>query len=115
MSDRIKRHVLCLHMLCKAKPKIQRVVVQEADTDLVQCFSECAHNVLKGNVTLTTPQKTKLKRYRAHLHSLAKKQTPIKQKKKLLQTGGFLPALLAPLALSIFTPVLKNILQDGTL
>jgi len=38
-----------------------------------------------------------LRRHRNKLSDLARLKTPIAKKRKILQTGGFLPLLLAPL------------------
>ena len=104
MSQRLKKHAACLHMLATANPTMRNAVLKNADQPLIHCLCECAHNVLKGNVPLTPAQKTKLKRYSQHLRDLVDKKK--NNKKKILQTGGFLPALLAPIAASILGPLL---------
>jgi hypothetical protein len=96
-------------MLATAKPKMVKAIINCADKDLVHCLCECAFNVLKGNVPLTNAQKVKLKRYKQHLRALVHKKRA--NKKKILQTGGFLPALLAPIAASVIGPVLGSLLS----
>jgi len=58
--------------------------------------SECAKNVIKGNVPLGSRQMTNLRRRRHDLRALSKTNTSLKTKRKILQKGGFLSALLPP-------------------
>ena len=58
MSERVKRHILCLQMLNRNKnTKLRNAVLANADADLVCSLYECAYNILKGNVKLTKGQK----------------------------------------------------------
>jgi F0F1-type ATP synthase beta subunit len=77
-----------------------------ADNDLLQCLSECALNVLKGNVDLTPSEKAKLTKYKQKLRKVANKKVPLKQKHKIVQTGGFVPALLAPVVKAVVVPLI---------
>jgi hypothetical protein len=52
---------------------------------------------VNGNVKITKAQRKKLARHAQVLRTLSTRKTPINKKKKILiQKGGFLPALLAP-------------------
>ena len=86
-------------------------VLKGADKGLLKCLSECAHNVLQGNVPLGVTQKKKLKKYKKELKLLRKKTSKEKDKKKALQKGGFLPALLAPIVTSVLAPLVSKILK----
>lgn len=109
MPHRLKKHAACLQMLATAKPKMAKAIIENADKALVHCLCECAFNVLKGNVPLTKAQKGKLQRYKQQLRDLVYKKRA--NKKKILQRGGFLPALLAPIAASVIGPVLGSLLS----
>jgi hypothetical protein len=74
---------------------------------MVDCFCECALNVLKGHVPLKRQQLDCLRRHKRILKKLILKKTPLKQKKKILQTGGFLGALITPV-LSFLASFLGN-------
>ena len=89
-----KKNLPLLQYLASGKPRIVRAIIKEADPEVIKAICECAHNVLKGNVPLNKSQFTKLKRHRTHLHLLANKKVSQKRKKKVLQSGGFLGALL---------------------
>ena len=56
---------------------------------------ECAYNTLNGNVPLTPAQHRKLRRYNKQLRTLANRKKSQKVKKRTLQSGGFLGALLS--------------------
>ncbi len=111
MSQRVKRNILYLKVLTKAKPKMCKCIIEGADKDLVDTLCECAQNVLYGNVPLTQSQKTKLSRHKQHLRQLVKKGQSQKAKKNILQKGGFLGALLGPLVGSLIAPIAKVIEQ----
>ena len=81
-----------------------------ADAELISALCECAHNILRGTVRLTPQEKVRLRRYRTDLHSIVNKKTAVARKRRILQQkGGFLPALLAPLASSVLLPLLRQL------
>ena len=82
--------------MSSAKPRAVRSIVRAADKDVVNTLVECCNNVLKGNVPLTDGQKKKLSRHKRNLRKLVSKSTPATTKRALLQNGGFLGSLLAP-------------------
>ena len=77
--------------------KKRRDIIRKCDNDLICLLLECCHNVLKGNVPLTPAQKVKRRRQKHNLRKLSIKKTSIKAKKKILQQGGFLCALITPI------------------
>ena len=92
--------------LQKTKPCIRKHIITKADGSLC----ECADNILRGNVPLTKLQKEKPKRNKAGLRALTKKSFSLKQKKAILQKGGFLGSLLAPIA-SVVAPLLSTLFK----
>jgi hypothetical protein len=48
-------------------------------------------------VPLSVEHKRRLKRHKLSLRKLAQKKTPTKTKKKIVQNGGFLGAILGPI------------------
>ena len=52
-------------------------------------------NILDGNVPLTSSQKNKLRINKLHLRRLVLKKTALAKKRKILQKGGFLSAILS--------------------
>ena len=97
--------------LCRCSQKARKGVIEAADKALIDCLSECALNILRGNVVLTEEQKKKLKRHKRKLRALSFKRVPVNYKKEMLQSGGFLGALLAPLAASVLAPVASSVVE----
>ena len=98
MSSRLHRHANLLRALHKANPKLRsRLVKKHCNKDFVCCITECVRKLLKGNVPLSPVQKKKLSSKKKALRQIALKKISLKKKQKLIQSGGFLGALLGPI------------------
>ena len=96
MSQRVRKYLSVLKKIRKLGDRARREYIRKSDREFIDCVSECAKNVIKGNVPLTIRQKTNLRRKRNDLRSLSLKKTTLRKKRKILQKGGFLTALLPP-------------------
>jgi len=79
-----------------------KAVLKNASPALVKALCEICHNLLKGNIPLSSCQCNKLKKHKKFIRALAAKGGNFSKKKKIInQQGGFafLP-LLAPLIAS---------------
>lgn len=110
MSEYFGRHACDLHYLIKATPAVRKAIIDKADNSLIYCICECVKNILHGNCTLDPKEKKNLAKHKRDLRQLVKKSVPIKQKRRIIQKGGFLSALLAPLA-SMVVPLVSKLLQ----
>jgi hypothetical protein len=111
MSKKVENNAELLHALAKAKLKMCKCIIEGADKDLVDALCECALNVLYGNVPLTKEHKTRLAKHKNSLRELVSHPRQNQEKKKtILQKGGFLAALLAPLVTSVIGPILGKVL-----
>lgn len=109
MMARIKRHADTLHYLCYCKnKKATKAIVNPAQPDLINCFSEICTNVLNGNVPLSAKEKNKLKRYKNYIREMASKSSSQKSKRRVLQKGGFIGAILKPL-IGLIGPLLSGL------
>jgi len=98
MSARLKRNIGFLRLVKRATPNKRKVLLSAAKSDHLKCITECAHNIVRGNVRMTKGQQKKLKRHAKFIRLIAQKRFSLPRKKKLLvQRGGFLPALIAPI------------------
>ncbi len=98
MAARVKKHFDILRVLQKANPKLHKAILQNADTDVVHCICDCTHNALNGNLKLTPKQKKQLVKFKKPLRQLTVKKVALKKKRNLLiQHGGLVSAVLAPL------------------
>ena len=91
--------------------KFRKAILEYADTDLISALCECAHNILRGAVQLTPREKVRLRKYKDKLRLIANRRLSISRiRREILQNGGgFLPALLAPLATTVFLPLLGQL------
>ena len=108
MSDRMKTYLPVLKRIRRMGEKAKRQYVRKCDTEFVNCVSECAKNLIKGNVPLNNRQMTNLRRKRNDLRTLSKKKTSLRTKRKIIQKGGFLTALLPPVLAVLGSLLLQN-------
>jgi len=92
MSRLIKKYLPVLKRIATLGDKVQRNFVRKCDKEFLDCVTECAKNVIKGNVPLTVRQKERLRRSRNDLRALSVKKTALRRKRRILQKGcnGFL-------------------------
>lgn len=96
MSKRLQKYHVHLKLLKEASAIMRKEILKNCNKYLLCCLCECARNVLKGNVPVTEAQKSKLGRFKKKLREFASKKTRAAVKRKLVQTGGFIGALLTP-------------------
>ena len=109
---RVKRHDLCLQMPNRKKnTKLQNAILEYAGADLISALCECAHNILRGTVRLTPREKVRLRKYNDKLRLIANRRFSISRRRREIKQhgGGFLPELLAPLATTVFLPLLRQL------
>ena len=98
MSKRLKLHAPKLKLLCKLNNnRKRRWLEKNLDDSLLICLCECSLNVLKGNIPLLPKQKKLLAEHKDCLRQLIDKKISKKQKKQILQDGGFVGMLLGPI------------------
>lgn len=99
-----RKHAAILRALCHLTNEQRLAVLRKADLKLVKCICECALNILRGNIPLKQPHKQRLKRYACLLRRLTDKNNSWKNKKRLIiQRGGFLPLILAPILSTVLS------------
>ena len=92
----LNKHRETLLILTKARPQLVKKIIQSADKSLITALSECAYNILRGNISLSPSEKKRLTKFKENLRALARRRTSLKNKKEVIQKGGFIP-LLAPI------------------
>ena len=111
MSERVRPLLPILKRINILGDRAKRQYVKKCNQEFVDCVSECAKNVLRGNVPLKSNQKAKLRRNQKNLRSLAIKRTSLK-KRQILQKGAFLAALL-PSVLALQGRALTYMIKDA--
>jgi hypothetical protein len=95
---RLQNNITYIDVLAKAKPNQRKAILMTADKELILSICECVLNVLNGNIPLKIHELEKLKKYKSHLRKLASDNIHVKHKRDILvQKGGFLPVVLAPI------------------
>lgn len=93
--------------------KLIRDILKNADTKLIHTICEIIHNILKGNVELTSDVKDTLERYKKQLRCLTStKAKGISKKRKLIQKGaGYIPLLIGSVLSGLTKTLADNILS----
>jgi len=108
MSARVKNYLPMLKCIRRLGEKARRDYVRKCDNEFIRCVSECAKNLIKGNVPLTTRQMKNLRRRRYDLRALSAKKTSLRKKRKILQKGGFLTALISSILSVLGSLLMQN-------
>jgi len=108
MSERTRRYLPLLKQINRLGDRAKRQLIKKCDREFFDCVSECAKNVIKGNVPLKPAQLRRLRRERSNLRVLSPKKTSLKKKRLIQQKGGFLGALLPPVLSVLGSLLLGN-------
>jgi len=85
----------------------QKKFIDTCQNDLIRCIGSCTRHIINGKAELTPDELKQLRRRKHMVRSLARKNTSLKTKRKILQTGGFLNLLLPPVV-GLMTSILKK-------
>lgn len=96
-SPKLKNNKIFLKFLCICSAKQRKSVINHASKDEILALTECCINILNGNVKLTDEERRRLTKHCSHIRAVSNKISILKKKRILIQKGGFLPILLAPL------------------
>ena len=99
MSQILQKYASHLRKLHKMSDKEKKKSLKKLrrDKEFVKCLCEWAKNMIKGNVKLTDSQRKKICRRKQSFRKLALKKMSLKEKQRIVQSGGFLGALLGPI------------------
>lgn len=90
------------------RPRQRKVVLKLVNKEQVRAFEEVAVNIVKNTVSLSPEQAIICRRWRRPLRLLALKRYPIKEKKHILQQGGFFGAILPVIASVLGSLITSN-------
>ena len=106
----LKSNAEVLLHLKKCKPNIRNYIVKNADKELIDCLSKITSSILQNHIKLNSKQKTQIKKYRPQVNQLLARGKNLKNKKKVLQSGGFLSAIIAPIA-AILSSIIGGVIR----
>ena len=93
---RIKSIFYSLRTHKDSKPKLGKAIILNCDRELFKGISECALNVLRGNINLSDCRKKRLRMFKGRLRTVVDKRVPLASTKRLInQPAGFLVPLLS--------------------
>jgi len=105
MSRHLQPYIPILKKITRMREAKRRAYLKDCDRDIINCFSQCAKNVLNNKVALKKGQFDRLKK-KADVRKMAHPKTMLRQKQRILrQKGGFVTSLLVP-AIMLFGSVL---------
>ena len=93
MSPCLQKHKDLLKVLLKSNSRLAKSLLKEVDNGFIICLCEIVKNVLHGNLKVSSSLRRKLSKHKLALRKLADRSVGVKQKRTLLQSGGFLPLL----------------------
>ena len=111
----LRRHTDAICILAKAQPRVVKQLGAGADKDLINTLSECAANILNGNMILQPHQKQRLSRHADALRALRRGTVSQRGKKALLMDGGFVGLLASTVAPLLFKAVPSIVSGVGSL
>lgn len=87
------KHILCV--LKNAKSCLRNAIIKTADPEVIKAICEITLNTLNGNHLPSRKVFNQLCKYKKNMRKLAEaKRSVRKQRKVLIQRGGFVPILL---------------------
>ena len=110
MPSYLEKHCKDLQCLCLASPSKRKALIEKANKSLIYSICECIQNILNGNVVLTKSQKKRLTHQKTACRNLIKKGGSVREKKRIIQKGGFLP-VLASIALPLVTELVSSLFK----
>jgi len=111
MSTRVKTYLPTLKRIRRLGEKARRDYVRKCDNGFIHCVNECAKNVIKRNVPLTTRQIKNRRCRRNDLRALSTRKTSLQRKRKILQKSGFLSVLLPPVLSVLGNLFTKHVIE----
>jgi hypothetical protein len=113
----LEKHSHLFEVLKNASPPLRKVILEKADDGVICALAEIIVNLMQGNIRISSQQKRKLMHHKALLRAIVnqcshKHPNKTKLRKKIIQTGGFLPFLL-PLIPLIAKAALAGAVSTG--
>ena len=96
-KKRLSKNAGAIRALAQANSAIRKSMIGNASKDFISCLVLCAQKIIKGQVNVSSHHLKKLRPFEHSLQRLIANRTETENKKRILQRGGFLGALIGPL------------------
>ena len=110
----MRQYMPMLRRIVRMRENERRAYLKDCDKRIIEYFSECARNILKNNVPLKPKQFDCLKRQKKNVRALAKKNTSLKKKRRIVhQRRGFLSTLILPAITALGSILAEQVFSSG--
>lgn len=107
---RIRKNKDLIYLLSQCPAKFQKSLLKQSDDELIEAILEIILNTLRGNASIDSETKSRLKKYKKALRKLICPYRSLKCKRKVLvQSGGFLSILLPVVINGVLSHIFKKI------
>ena len=110
VPKRVFKYASSLDALRRAGEQVRRSVLSRAKRELVLVLVDCARLLIRNKRRLTEPQLRRLRQKTDDIYDLVNPRTSIARRRQILQTGGFLGAILGP-ALGLLAPLVGGLIK----
>lgn len=110
MTKRIARYASVLDALNKVNATTRNRIVASSKKDLVLALVDCAKAIINRRVPMTDAQLRIVTRLASDIRYLVNPRTPLRERRRVLQKGGFIGALLGPVLKTLLPTLLGGIL-----
>jgi len=110
-ARRLHKYAPTLEALRQASQRVRVSVLSNAKKEFVQALVDCARLLIRNKWRLTENQRRQLRRRTDAIYDLVNPRTSLLKKRVLLQSGGFIGAILGP-ALSMLAPVVGGLIKS---
>jgi hypothetical protein len=109
--DRLYANEPYLRLIVTTNPLQRKHLIITGTKDQIDSIAEIALNIANKNFALSPSEKAALRPYKTPLLKLIDRRLPLRRRKQIIvqQSGGFLPALLAPVIGTIFGLAVEKI------
>jgi len=94
---KLKKQARVLRALNEVDSRTRAAIVSSAKKDLVTLLVDCAKAIINRRVPLTRTQSASISRSARDIARLTRPRLALEDKKRVLQSGGTLPALIGPI------------------
>ena len=105
-TSKVRDNFAYLSYLQSITPRRQKLLIKGADRPILEALSELCLNMIKKKVSLSASQIEKLRPYEEEIYQLSLKKHGLEKRKKIVQSGGFLSALLGSVLPALISTVI---------
>ena len=105
-DSKLRKHFPLFSYLQSLSTRDQKQLIKGANREMLEAFSEICLNLMKKKVKLSPGQVKQLRPFEEEIYQLALKKHSVTKKKEIIQTGGFLGALLGTVLPALISTVI---------